>query len=99
MYATVLHRRWDGTLVMVGPDGWPIEADPDSPDLDVVPGWLPVVSGVRHIGGTPEVPTGGTTVEALCGRPITVPRRQRRRHRRPALFDCHACWHVWLGFE
>ncbi|WP_139320492.1 hypothetical protein [Saccharomonospora sp. CUA-673] len=97
MNAMAKHCRYDGTLVTIGPDGWPIEADPDAPDLDTVPGWRPVVSGVRHIGGTADQPPADTTIEALCGRPLTAPRRRRREQ--PAVFDCHACWHVWLGFD
>ncbi|KID31660.1 hypothetical protein HQ32_00537 [Prauserella sp. Am3] len=71
-------------------------ANPDRPDLDVVPGWRPVAEGVRHIGSTAHQPPVGVTAEALCGRLITVSRRRRER---PELFDCHACWHVWLGVE
>ncbi|OLT46938.1 hypothetical protein BJF85_00235 [Saccharomonospora sp. CUA-673] len=84
-------------LVTVGPDGWPIEADPDTPDLDTVPGWRPVSGGVRHIGGTVDEPAVGTAAEMLCGWLVDVPRRRRREQ--PALFDCSACWHEWLGVD
>ncbi|GAA1231371.1 hypothetical protein GCM10009676_12920 [Prauserella halophila] len=87
----------DGGLVTIGPDGWPIEADLDTPDFDTVPGWRPVAEGVRHIGGTHDEPPAGVTAEMLCGRLVTVPRRLRRRE--PVLFDCSACWHVWLGVD
>ncbi|OLT38659.1 hypothetical protein BJF85_08080 [Saccharomonospora sp. CUA-673] len=85
----------DGSFVTIGTDGWPIEADPDAPDLDTVPGWRPVVGGVRHIGGAMYAPVPGTTAEMLCGMLVTVPRWRRREH--PAVFDCHACWATWLG--
>ena len=75
-----------------------IEADADVPDLDIVPGWRPVVEGVRHIGGLADEPPSGARVEMRCGRQVTVPRRRRRRTR-PALFDCNACWQVWLGVD
>lgn len=91
-----LHRA-DGRLVTIGPDGWPVEADPDRPDLDVVPGWRPVAEGVRHIGGTTHEPPSGVTVVMLCGREVTMPRR--RWARAVPLFDCSACWHVWLGLS
>ncbi|MCP2234735.1 hypothetical protein [Prauserella halophila] len=93
-----LHRA-DGVLLTIGPDGWPIEADPDTPDLDTVPGWRPVAEGVRHIGGTVHEPATGTVAEMLCGRQITTTRPHRRHHPQPALFDCSACWHVWLGID
>lgn len=92
-----LVQHADGGLVTVGPDGWPVEADPDMPDLDAVPGWRPVVEGVRHIGGTVDAPAADTVAEMLCGRQVVVPRRRRRVP--PALFDCHACWHEWLGVD
>ncbi|GAA1252983.1 hypothetical protein GCM10009676_44980 [Prauserella halophila] len=76
----------------------PAVADPDVPDLDTVPGWRPVAAGVRHIGGTADEPPADVMVEMLCGRQVTVPRRRRRRPH-PALFDCSACWHVWLGID
>lgn len=92
-----LVQHVDGALVAVGPDGWPVEADPDAPDLDIVPGWRPVVGGVRHIDGTAHEPTSGSTAEMLCGRLFTLPRRRQRTS--PLLFDCSACWHVWLGID
>ncbi|GAA1202640.1 zinc finger protein [Prauserella alba] len=90
-----LVQHVDGAVLAVGPDGWPIEADPDTPDLDTVPGWRPVAEGVRHIGDTVDEPAVGIVAEMLCGRLITMPRRRRREQ--AALFDCSACWHVWLG--
>lgn len=62
-----------------------------------MPGWRPVVGGVRHIDGTAHEPTSGSTAEMLCGRLFTLPRRRQRTS--PLLFDCSACWHVWLGID
>ena len=76
----------------------PAVADPDAPDLDSVPSWRPVAGGVRHVGDIVDEPPAGVTVEMLCGRHVTVPNRRRRRPH-PALFDCSACWHVWLGID
>lgn len=92
-----LVRRSDSAVFVVSHDGWPIKTDPDEPDLATVPGWRPVVAGVRHIGGTVNEPPTGVTAEMLCGREVTVPRRRHRAG--PMLFDCSACWHVWLGVD
>ncbi|WP_253830743.1 hypothetical protein [Prauserella aidingensis] len=92
-----LVRRSDGAIHVVGRDGWPVEVDPDTPDLEIVPGWRPAVAGVRHIGGTVNEPPVGVATEMLCGRQVTLPRRPQRST--PVLYDCHACWYVWLGCD
>jgi hypothetical protein len=72
--------------------------DPDRPNFDHLPGYLPVVGGVRHVTTLAGRPPAGTFVETLCGARYQVARR-RWRVEPDARYDCSFCALELAGVE
>lgn len=72
--------------------------DPDAPCFDHLPGYKPVVGGVRHLASLGEWPPAGTLVETLCGASYQVA-RWRSRKLTTARYDCSFCALEYTGVE
>lgn len=58
-----------------------------SVDFDALPGYKPVIGGLRHLTDRRGTPAAGEIVELFCGAFYQVPRRSRSPH----IYDCSAC--------
>lgn len=63
--------------------------DPERPCFDAMPGYLPVVGGIRHVTAFHEPPATDTVVEALCGARLVASRHDRGEPEQVA--DCRFC--------
>jgi hypothetical protein len=59
-------------------------------DFDAVPGYKPIIGGLRHLTRYQGTPPAGMVVELLCGGLYQVARKKS-----PHVYDCSACAAVY----